>query len=288
MVMRQPIGPDTRLWDETGLVTFSLTTGAAFALQVMHPTVGAVVGEHSVFRTDAIGRAQRSIASVLTWIYGGAEALAEGDRLRALHAPLRSTVDGVTHKALASGPWAWIILTAPYAYETSARYFSRRPLSTEDAEAFYAEILQVARNLHVAEKELPPTHDAYRKYFADMLDHTLVAHPAVYEFLSTTRRIPPPPALPAVFRPLWRLAMVVPGRVQHFVTVGMLPEKARSILGLEWTPRDERTLRMLGFVVGRLVPLLPERLRYLPIAYEARRLDRARKALRKALDRRPV
>jgi uncharacterized protein (DUF2236 family) len=113
--MRQPIGAHTRLWDDTGLVTFSLTTGAAFGLQVMHPTVGAVVGEHSVFRTDAIGRAQRSIASVMTWVYGGPEALTEGDRLRRLHAPLKSTVDGVTHTALSSGPYAWIILTAPYA-----------------------------------------------------------------------------------------------------------------------------------------------------------------------------
>lgn len=286
--MRQPIEPGTRLWDETGLVTFSLTTGAAFALQVMHPTVGAVVGEHSVFRTDAIGRAQRSIASVMTWVYGGQEALTEGDRLRTLHAPLKSTVDGVVHKALAAGPWAWIILTAPYAYEVGARYFSRRPLSPADAEAFYAEIVQVARNLHVTEKEIPPTYDAYRKYFDDMLDHTLVAHPTTYEFLAGTRRIPPPPKLPRVFRPLWRIAVAGPGRLQHFVTIGTLPPKAREILGLTWTDRDERTLRRLGFWVGRLVPLLPERLRYLPIAYEARRVQRAQRALRRALARRPV
>jgi uncharacterized protein (DUF2236 family) len=286
--MRQPIGPGTRLWDETGLVTFSLTTGAAFALQVMHPTVGAVVGEHSVFRTDAIGRAQRSIASVMTWVYGGEEALAEGDRLRALHAPLKSTVDGVLHKALASGPWAWIILTAPYAYTVGAKYFSRRPLTRADEEAYYAEIVQLARNLHVAEKEIPPTYDAYLKYFADMIDETLVAHPTVYEYLDTTRHVPPPPALPSVLRPLWRLAMNVPGRVQHFVTVGTLPPAARDKLGLPWTGRDERLLRALGYVIGRVVPVLPERLRYFPIAYEARRVERARRALRHVLESRPV
>jgi uncharacterized protein (DUF2236 family) len=285
--MRQPIGADTRLWDDAGLVTFSLTTGAAFALQVMHPTVGAVVGEHSVFRTDAIGRAQRSIASVMTWVYGGAEALAEGDRLRTMHAPLKSTVDGVTHKALASGPWAWIILTAPYAYETAARYFSRRPLSPADVEAYYAEIVQVARNLHVAEKEIPPTYDAYRKYFDDMLDHTLVAHPTTYEFLEASRRVPPPPTLPKPLRPLWRVATDVPGRLQYFVTVGTLPPKAREILGLPWTARDERALRALGFAIGRLVALLPERLRYFPIAYEARRVERAQRALEKVLAKRP-
>lgn len=286
--MRQPIGADTRLWDETGLVTFSLTTGAAFALQVMHPTVGAVVGEHSVFRTDAIGRAQRSIASVMTWVYGGPEALTEGDRLRTLHAPLTSTVDGVRHTALSSGPWAWIILTAPYAYSVGARYFSRRPLSRAEEEEFYAEIVQVARNLHVAEKEIPPTYDAYVKYFDDMLDRTLVAHPTTYEFLAATRRIPPPPALPRPLRPLWRTVSDVPGRVQHFVTIGTLPPKAREILDLPWTARDERLLRLLGFAVGRLVPLLPERLRYFPIAYEARRVERAQRALRKVLARRPL
>lgn len=285
---RRPIQPGTRLWDDTGLITFSLTTGAAFALQVMHPSVGAVVGEHSVFRTDAIGRAERSIASVMTWVYGGQDALAEADRLRTMHATLTTTgADGVTHKALASGPWAWILLTAPYAYTTGARYFSRRPLRTADAEEFYAELRQLMRNLHVAEKEIPPTYADYLVRFDDVLANTLVAHPTVYEFLEASRHVPPPLGLPAPLRPLWRVAVALPGRVQHFVTVGTLPPTARQILGLSWTERDERRLRRLGRLVATVVPLLPERLRYFPIAYEARRVERARGALRRALDRRP-
>jgi uncharacterized protein (DUF2236 family) len=286
---RRPIEPGTRLWEETGLVTFSLTTGSAFALQVMHPAVGAVVGEHSVFRVDAIGRARRSIASVMTWIYGGEVALAEADRLRALHAPLRSTDDdGVTHTALASGPWAWILLTAPYAYLSATRYFSRRPMSHRDAAALYAEIQQLMRNLHVAPKEIPPTYEEYQALFTDVIEHTLVAHPTAYEFLEASRRVPPPPALPMVLRPLWRVLTHLPGRVQYFVTVGTLPPRAREILGLSWTDRDERRLRMFGRLVAWVVPLLPERLRYLPIAYEARRVERARAALARALARRPT
>lgn len=286
--MRKPIEPGTRLWEDTGLVTFSLTTGAAFALQVMHPSVGAVVGEHSVFRTDALGRAERSIASVLTWVYGGPAALVEADRLRALHAPLRATdAAGVTHKALASEPWAWIILTAPYAFTAAARYFSLRPLRPGDAEDFYAEVQQLARNLHVAEKEIPPTYDAYLKRFDDVLEHKLVAHPTVYEFLETTRRVPPPATWPAVLRPVWRAAAYLPGRLQLFVTVGTLPPQAREILGLAWTARDERRLRLLGRVVALAMTVLPERLRYYPIAYRARRADRAQRSLHRVLDRRP-
>ena len=59
---------------------------------------------------------------------------------------------------------------------------------------------------------------------------------------------------------------------------------------------------MFGRVVGRVVPLLPERLKYFPIAYEARKLDRVRRErsddaraiaraerrLRTAIDKRPV
>jgi uncharacterized protein (DUF2236 family) len=285
---RRPIQPGTRLWEETGLITFSLTTGAAFALQVMHPSVGAVVGEHSVFRTDAIGRAERSIASVMTWVYGGQEALVEADRLRTMHAPLVTVdTDGVTHKALASGPWAWILLTAPYAYTTAADYFSRRPLDEADAEAYYLEIQQLMRNLHVAEKEIPPTYADYLAKFDDVLANTLVAHPTAYEFLRASRTVPPPPGLPAPLRLLWRAGAYLPGRLQYFVTVGTLPPVARQILGLTWTERDERRLRRLGALIGRVVALLPERLRYFPIAYEARRLERARGALRRALDRRP-
>src|SRR6476646_1770375 len=98
---RRPIEPGTRLWDEIGLVTFSLTGGTAFLLQTMEPTIGTVVGEHSTFRTDAVGRATRSLASVMTWVYGGEEALVEADRLRVMHATLNSTDDnGVRHKAL--------------------------------------------------------------------------------------------------------------------------------------------------------------------------------------------
>ncbi|MFZ2178027.1 MAG: oxygenase MpaB family protein [Rhodococcus sp. (in: high G+C Gram-positive bacteria)] len=130
---RKPFTPGTHLWDDVGLITFSLTAGSAFLLQTMHPTVGVVVGEHSTFRTDAMGRAQRSIASVMTWIYGGEEALAEADRLRVMHKTLNSTDEhGNAHHALASGPWAWIILTTPHAYTVSAQYFSRKQCSPSD------------------------------------------------------------------------------------------------------------------------------------------------------------
>lgn len=286
---RRPIEPGTRLWDDVGLITFSLTAGSAFLLQTMHPAIGTVVAEHSKFRTDAIGRAVRSIASVMTWIYGGEEALAEGDRLRVMHKTLNSTDEhGVRHTALASGPWAWVPLTAPYAYVAGAKYFSTTPYTPEEIEALYQEIVQLMRNLHVAEKEIPRNYDEYLVKFDDIIDNTLVAHQTAHDFLATTAKIPPPLQLPAPLRPLWALGMHYPGKLQRFVTIGTTPEKARRKLGLEWTATDERKLRAIGWVVSRTVPKLPERVRYFPIAYEARKVDRDQRKLARMLANRPM
>jgi uncharacterized protein (DUF2236 family) len=59
-------------------------------------------------------------------------------------------------------------------------------------------------------------------------------------------------------------------RFRSFITVGLMPPDAREAIGLDWTPEQERRLRRFGAVVRRIVPLLPERLRYLPLARSAR------------------
>jgi uncharacterized protein (DUF2236 family) len=286
--IRRPVAPGGPAWEYVGLVTFPLVSGASFVLQTMHPSIGTVVGEHSTFTTDATGRAARSISSVMTWVYGGEEALVEAERLRAMHVPLNSTDEqGVSHKALSSGPWAWVMLTAPHSFAVASRYFSMHKLTSEETEAFYQDTVQVMRNLRVAEKEIPPTYEDYLATLDDIIENTLVAHPTAFDVLDTFHKIPPPPALPPVLHPLWRLATLGPGRLQHFVTVGTLPPKARDKLGLSWSATDEALLRTLGMAVAITLPLLPERLRYLPIAYEARRANRAQGRLRRVLDRRP-
>ncbi|MEU8898935.1 oxygenase MpaB family protein [Nocardia sp. NPDC048505] len=286
---RSPIGPGTRMWDETGLVTFSLTAGSAFLLQTMEPTISAVVDRHSTFRTDPMGRALRSISSVMMWVYGGDEALAEADRLRTMHASLNTTdAAGVKHKALASGPWAWVLHTGTFAFTENARYFARRPLTYAEKEAYYRETVQLMRNFSVAPKEIPEDFAAFEKFFAEVVDNHLQATGTARDYLRVIRSVAPPKQLPRAFAPVWKAAVAPIGKLQYFVTVGTTPEPARRKLGLTWSEADERKLRALGWMIARLVPLLPERLRYFPIAYEARRLERDRVRLRKMIDLRPL
>src|SRR3954463_11086668 len=84
-------GPGDLMWELQGQRLLAATAGGAFLLQVMHPAIGAVVDQESVYREDTWGRAERSFASVQTWIYGGATALEESKRLREMHKTLGAT-----------------------------------------------------------------------------------------------------------------------------------------------------------------------------------------------------
>ena len=286
---RRPVDPGGRVWDEMGLITFTLTAGAAFLLQTMEPSIAAVVDQHSTFRTDPFGRAFRSIASAMTWIYGGEEALAEADRLRKMHATLNTVdADGVRHTALASAPWAWVMQTGAYSMLEATRYFSRQPLTADEKDAFYQETVQVWRNLGVVEREIPATYSELVAHVENVIQTQLYASKVSRDLLRVTRKPPAPQRLPRLLNPLWRLAIDPIARVQYFVLTGTTPESARRKLGIEWSTADEVMLRVLGKVVANTVPLLPERLRYFPIAYEARQLERNRQRLRKVLELRPI
>lgn len=281
--------PGGLMWESVGLVTFSFTSGSAFLLQVMEPSIAAVVDRHSVFRTDPIGRGLRSLASVMMWVYADEESLAEVERLREMHSTLDAVdANGVRHTALSSGPWAWVLLTGVHAFTEGAKYFGKGRLDRAEVEVMYEEMKQLMRGFKVAEKEIPPTYDEFVRFFdakiAEQLDDNNVAS----DFLLGIRHPGPPLGTPRLVQPVWRLLTNPLGYLQHLSVVGTLPDAARQKLGLTWTRRQEAQLRAFGWFVARTVPLLPERLRYFPIAYEARRLERDRARLRKVIDLRPT
>ena len=281
--------PGGLMWDSVGLVTFSFTSGSAFLLQVMEPSIAAVVDQHSTFRTDPIGRGLRSLASVMMWVYADEESLAEVERLREMHATLEAVdADGVRHTALSSGPWAWVLLTGVHAFTEGAKYFGKGRLDRTEVDVMYEEMKQLMRGFKVAEKEIPPTYDEFVTFFDAKIAEQLGDNVVCRDFLVGVRHPGPPLGTPRLLKPVWRALTNPLGYVQHLSVVGTLPQVARTKLGLEWTRSQEAQLRVFGWVVARTVPLLPERLRFFPIAYEARRLERDKARLRKVIDLRPM
>ncbi len=269
--------PGGALWEGAGLVTFSFSNGGAFLLQVMEPSIAAVVDQHSVFRTDPIGRGLRSLASVMMWVYSDAESLQEVERLRQLHAPLESVdADGVRHTALSSGPWAWVLLTGMHAFTEAVKVFGESA-EREEVERVYDEMKQLMRGFRVAEKEIPATYDDFRAHFDKVVTEHLKDTKVAHDFIEGSRRPGPPVQLPRWLHPVWRVVLAPTGHFQYLAILGTIPPSARATLGVRWGRWQDLQLKVFGRVVGWVVPRLPERVKYFPIAYEARKLERLRR-----------
>ncbi|MFF9350623.1 oxygenase MpaB family protein [Streptomyces sp. NPDC014734] len=278
--------PGGVLWSISGDIRAVLMLPAAFTLQVAHRAVGAGVDQHSVFRTDPWGRGERSLRSLQLWVYGGEEAVREGRRLRGLHRTVRGTDSrGRPYHALTAANYAWVHATGFPVYRHAARYLIR-PLTEAQERALYGEWLRVGRVLGIRDRDMPQTIEEFWPYFRRVLAEDIERNAVVEDLIATDRPVPPPDRGPLPLRLLLRAAwpVLLPplARFRRFVTIGLMPPEAREAIGLEWTDAQERRLRRLCAVVRRVVPALPERLRYLPYA------RRARAARREAVRGAPV
>ncbi|MEV4945326.1 oxygenase MpaB family protein [Streptomyces sp. NPDC053755] len=274
------------LWSVAGDVRALLMLPAALTLQVAHPAVGAGVDEHSVFRTDPWGRGERSLRSVQLWVYGGEAAAEEGRRLRRLHRTIQGTdARGRRYHALTPAYYAWVHATGFPVYRHGLSYLAR-PLTQAQERQLYAEWFQVGRILGIRDRDMPPTIEEFWPYYRAVLRDELEATVVVRELVDPGAPVPPPDRGPLPLRRLLRLLwpVLLPrlARFRRFVTVGLMPPDAREAIGLAWSDRQEKRLRRFSLAVRTVVPLLPERLRYLPLAREARRRARLSAAARRA------
>ncbi|WAP59217.1 oxygenase MpaB family protein [Streptomyces sp. S465] len=269
-----PPPPGGILWAIAGELRSVLALPAAMTMQVAHPAVGAGVDRYSVFRTDPWGRGERSLRSVQLWVYGGAEAETEGRRLRGLHASIQGVdAHGRPYRALDPPVYAWVHATGYPVYLRAQRYLGTRPFTAAEERQLYGEWLRIGRVLGIDNRAMPGSVEEFWPYYRAMVRERLEPTVVARELTAPDASVPPPGPLPP--RLLWPLLRPLFTRFRAFLTVGLMPPDAREAIGLEWTPGQERRLRWFGRGVRVVVPLLPERLRYLPIAREARRRARA-------------
>ncbi|HET6859082.1 MAG TPA: oxygenase MpaB family protein [Streptomyces sp.] len=277
-----PPPPGGVLWSVAGDVRALLMLPAALTMQVAHPAIGAGVDEHSVFRTDPWGRGERSVKSVQLWVYGGEAAADEGRRLRQLHRTIQGAdAHGRRYHALDPHYYAWVHATGFPCYQHALRYLAR-PLTDAQESRLYAEWLQVGRILGIDDRDMPQTVEEFWPYYRKVLADEIEATVVVRELLAPDSPVPAPAWGPRpvrlLLRALWPLLLPPLARFRSFVTVGYMPPDAREAIGLEWSDAQERRLRRFSRVVRIVVPLLPERLRYLPRARAARARYRAGQA----------
>jgi uncharacterized protein (DUF2236 family) len=263
-----PLGPDSLSWERVGDLRGMLVAGRALMLQVAHPVVAGGVDGHSNFAEDPWGRLRRTIDAVITFTYGGPEAIRFGQALRRMHGRIKG-VDWAGRSYHAHDPeaYAWVHATLYEGGRVMCEHFGPR-IPAGGEQRFYDEWLQIGRLLRVPEGRLPPDLEDFDSYFEEMIDERLEDNRVVREVLAAISSPAPPPHVP---RPVWLPARVSGGHVTRLVTIGLLPPRLRERWDLEWTPRQQRELRAFTRLVRRVAPRVPERLRFFPEAYAARR-----------------
>ncbi|MGV0696090.1 MULTISPECIES: oxygenase MpaB family protein [Mycobacterium avium complex (MAC)] len=269
------VPPESLTAEHTGRWTFLILEGAAFMMQAMHPVIAEITGRYSAaFQGDPGGRAIRSVDSVLRWTYGGTEARAEGDRVRAMHQPItmKSAETGRQISALNPEAYQWVIATGYIVNAQAGRLLIGREFTEAEKEELLRDNRRLARLLHVPMRGYPESQQEMADYFEAMID-TLRGTPQALQLMEDmkTGRVDVPPSLPKALAPLVRAAVLPALRLNYLSVVGLLDPRLREKLGVTWSPKEERQLIRVYTAIRTAYRVLPDRLTYFPLAYHARK-----------------
>ncbi len=132
----------------------------ALFLQTLHPLAMAGVADHSDYRSDPLGRLQRTGAFVGTTTFGSVEQATEAvEVVRRVHHRVRGTApDGRPYVASDPRLLLWVHVTEVDSFLTAHQRYGRAPLEPERADRYVAEMAVVARALGA--EDVPETTDA--------------------------------------------------------------------------------------------------------------------------------
>lgn len=253
------VGPESITWRRASDARLYVVMVHALLLQVAHPTVGAGVRDYSDFEERPWNRLLRTIDYVTLLVYGGAQAVPAGRRLRDLHKRFRGErEDGRRYHALEPDAYAWVHATLIETYVAGHAHFGT-PLSPEETERFYAEYRGLGRLIGVRERDLPESWAGFRAYFERMTGEELLRTEAVDRVLRAIRQVPPPP-LP-VPELLWRTLRVPAADALRLGALGMMSPALRRRLGIGWSRGQQARFRAMGALSRGLTPVLPRALK---------------------------
>jgi uncharacterized protein (DUF2236 family) len=213
--------------------------GRALLLEVAHPLVAAGVAEHSEFRTDPLGRLQRTLDAISTLAFRerGA-ALEAARRVERAHLRVRGRLAHGAGRFAAGTPydgrdpelmrWVWATLVDTSLVVTE-RFVA--PLPPDAIEAYYADQCTLARVLGIPVELVPAGYAGFRAWFDEMLaSDALAVTDAAREIAAAV--LEPPLRLPTT-------------GIARLLTAGLLPPRLREAFGLAWDAAHEARLAAL-------------------------------------------
>jgi len=220
--------------------SFPLAGMRSLMVQALHPLAMAGVAQHSNWRQDPFGRLAATSSYLLTTTYGDTvSALAAAAWVRKIHVHVRGTdaVTGLAYSAEDPALLLWVHAGMVDSVVTVAQRYGR-PLSSEDADRYVAEMVRFAEIVGVPRDDVPTTVQALRGYIESV--GLRQATPAARDAIQTV--LDPPEIEEDDMRQLWRdLGQVA---------VGTLPDWARDMYGFQAPPPElmerESVRQLLG------------------------------------------
>jgi uncharacterized protein (DUF2236 family) len=270
-----PLGPDSLTWRLFGDWRGLLQGPWAGSMQNMHPKLGAAVEQHSRFFEERWQRLLRSLYPIGGVVFDGDRAPRTGRQVRDYHRGI-SGVDarGRRYNALDPDVFFWAHATFVMGIVVLNRHLGD-PLSERQKQQLWAEGIQWYSMYGMPMHDVPEDWASFQRYWDHMCTEVLEDNKATRDVLDLSD-LGKPPFVDWLPEPVWRLLRIPFARGLHWLTVGMYDEPVRQLLGLEWRERDERALRMLGWLTRRVWRLVPFELRYHPRARSAWRRARGR------------
>jgi uncharacterized protein (DUF2236 family) len=182
----------------------------AAILQVCDPGVAAGVAEFSSYRSDPLGRLERTLHAMLAVSFGTPErreAVLAG--LEKAHAKVRGRLaDGTEYDALEPERQFWVLATlTDTVIEVDRRYLGK--MRPADRAAYYEESKRLASAFGVPDRLVPSDYDAFRSYMAE------------------------------------RFATLQPTQQSRDITATLLVPRVRFVPGIAWLPLTLVTTELL-------------------------------------------
>ncbi len=264
-----PLGPDSLVWKYFGENRMYLIGPRPAVLQNMLAELGQGVLDHSTFFSDTAERLKRTIPPIFKTVYGSEDQNA-GTQVRDFHTnikgemPATETTPAGRYHALDPETYFWAHATFVEQVLYFADTFVKR-LSEAEKEQIYLESKTWYRRYGVSDRPMPATYAEFEQYWDRMLNEVAVPHKSArYGVGYVTKGFPCPKGVNPV---VWKIVAKVFDPVAAFITAGGLPPRARDLLGLPWTERQERNYQRFAALcrsrpVNWLWDKLPMSVRY--------------------------
>ena len=265
-----PFGPASLVRAAVAEPVTALLVQRVLVMDVAHPKVAAAVAHHSHFQRRPLSRAWVTVDAALRLVFGDEHTARSAARqIYGVHDHISGRLEGAgghhpdidqdaaekeysAHDAsLLTWVWATLVDSAEVAY---TRWVG--PLSSSEAEAYYADMVAFARFVGIPAPLLPPDRPAFAAYLDGVLDSGLLG--VGEQGRALVRHI------------LWFEHRTVPSpivRIGRVLAVRTLDPRLRNSLGLELDAADERFGNRLDQMMQTYYPRLPRARAGLPTLY---------------------